>query len=237
MVGDNDNGQNDQLIDWIRNRYFGKYRSTVTDNSDPTNRGRIKVKVPAVLGDLENWALPCLPYTGKGMGSYAIPETGSGVWVEFEAGDSSFPIWSGGFWADNELPENEQGTAASPKMKIFRTAKGLLATMDDGSKVITLSDKNGNNILTIDAQGGKIMIKGNTKVVVEAPQIELVENSSHPVVFGDELMNFLNQFVQTFNTHLHPGEMAGTIPVVPALPVPPASPPTPSLNSTKVKTG
>ena len=34
------------------------------------------------------------------MGLYAIPEPESGVWVEFEGGDPSFPIWTGCFWAD-----------------------------------------------------------------------------------------------------------------------------------------
>ena len=38
-----------QLLDWVRSRYFGKYRGTVTDNADATQRGRLKVKVPAVL--------------------------------------------------------------------------------------------------------------------------------------------------------------------------------------------
>jgi uncharacterized protein involved in type VI secretion and phage assembly len=231
-------GQTDQLIDWIRNRYFGKYRGQVTDNSDPTSRGRIKVKVPAVLGDLESWAMPCLPYTGNNMGSYAIPETGSGVWIEFEAGDASYPIWCGGFWADSELPQNEKGTTADPEVKIFRTREGLMAVFDDSGRMITLSDRNGNNIMTIDAQQGNIRINGNVKVIVEAPQIELVENSMHPLVFGDDLLTYLNQLVTTFNAHLHPGELAaGVIPVTPAPPVAPMIPPTPGLLSLKVKTG
>ena len=230
--------QTDQLIDWIRNRYFGKYRGTVTDNNDPTQRGRIKVKVPAVLGDLESWAMPCLPYAGNIMGSYAMPENGSGVWVEFEAGDPSYPVWTGGFWADNELPQNEQGTTASPDLKIFRSKEGLMITFDDSGKVITLSDRNGNNILTIDAQQGKIRINGNIKVVVEAPKIELVENSAHPLVFGDDLLQFLTTLVTSFNAHLHPGELAaGAIPVTPAPPVPPLTPPSPSILSVKVTTG
>lgn len=226
------------MIDWIRNRYFGKYRGLVTDNSDPTTRGRVKVKVPAVLGDLESWAMPCLPYAGNRMGSWAIPENGAGVWVEFEAGDASYPIWCGGFWADNELPQNEQGTDGSPALKIFRTAGGLMITFDDTGNLLTLSDRNGSNILTLDAQQGKIRINANLKVVVEAPQIELVENSSHPLVFGDDLLTYLTQVVTIFNTHLHPGELAlGALPVTPAPPVPPLTPPTPSLLSIKVKTG
>jgi uncharacterized protein involved in type VI secretion and phage assembly len=233
-----ENNPTDLLIDWIRNRYFGKYRAVVTDNNDPTKRARIKVKVPAVLGDLESWAMPCLPYTGDRMGSWAIPENGSGVWVEFEAGDPSYPIWGGGYWADNELPQNEQGTDASPDLKIFRSKEGLMITFDDSAKILTLSDQNGSNILTLDAQQGKIKIKANLKVIVEAPQIELVENSSHPLVFGDDLVTYLNQLVTIFNAHLHPGELAaGVLPVTPAPPVAPMTPPTPALLSMKVKTG
>jgi uncharacterized protein involved in type VI secretion and phage assembly len=232
------NGQSDQVIDWIRNRFFGKYRGVVTDNNDPTIRGRIKVRVPAVLGNLESWAMPCLLYTGNRMGSYAIPENGAGVWVEFEAGDASYPIWSGGFWADSEIPQNETGTDASPSLKIFRSAEGLMITFDDTAKVITLSDQNGSNILTIDSQQGKIRIAANLKVVVEAPQIELVENSTHPLVFGDDLLTWMNQFVAIYNAHLHPGELAiGVLPVTPAPPVAPMNPATPALLSFKVKTG
>lgn len=233
-----ENEQTDQLIDWIRNRYFGKYRGIVSDNEDPTSRGRIKVNVPAVLGDLENWAMPCLPYAGKGIGNYAIPEVGDGVWVEFEAGDPSYPIWSGGFWADDELPQNEQGATASPTLKVIRTEKGLMATFDDQGQVITISDKDGSNIITVDVQKKQITIKGNLKVVVEAPKIELVENATHPAVFGDELMTYLNNIVSLYNSHLHPGELAaGVLPVTPAPPVPPFTPPTPSLISTKVTSG
>ena len=228
----------EQLLDWTRNRYFGKYRGTVTDNADPTHRGRVKVRVPAVLGDLETWALPCLPYAGNGVGVYTVPEPGAGVWVEFEAGDASYPIWTGGFWADGELPKNEQGTPAVPSLRIIRSEKGLLVSFDDDAQVLTLSDEDGSNIMTIEVGQGKIKIKGNLKVVVEAPQIELVENATHPVVFGDNLLTYLNQLVQLYQTHTHPGELAlGVLPVTPAPPVPPLPPATPALLSLKVKTG
>ena len=73
--------------------------------------------------------------------------------------------------------------------------------------------------------------------VVEAPQIELVEGATHPLVFGDNLLQYLNQLVATFNAHLHPGETVLGIPVTPAPPVAPFPPATPSLLSVKVKTG
>jgi hypothetical protein len=66
----------------------------------------------------------------------------------------------------------------------------------------------------------------------------LVQNATHPLVFGDNLLQYLNQLVTTFNTHIHPGELAlGFIPITPATPVAPFPPATPSLLSTRVKCG
>lgn len=228
----------EQLLDWTHNRFFGKYRGTVVDNDDPTNRGRLQVSVPAVLGDVNVWAMPCVPYAGDNIGNYMMPEAGSGVWVEFERGDPSYPVWVGGFWADGELPTNEAGQTAAPPMKIIRSEQGLMVTMDDEGQEITLSDENGNNMLKIAVTQGQVTIQGTAKVVVEAPLIELVENATHPVVFGDLLLQYLNQLVQLYQTHVHPGELAlGVFPVTPAPPVPPFPPATPQLLSQRVKAG
>jgi hypothetical protein len=227
----------ERLLDYVRNRYFGKYRGIVKDNADPSNRGRLKVIVPAVLEDVEVWALPCVPYTGNGTGTFWVPEPDAGVWVEFEAGDCSYPIWTGGFWADDELPKDEKNTTAVPSLRLIRSEKGLMVTMNDDSEIITLSDSDGSNILTIEVQEGKIRLQGNMKVVVEAPMIELVENSTHPVVFGDDLLTYLNQLVSMYQSHTHPGETVMGMPVTPAPPVPPFPSATPALLSTKVKTG
>lgn len=220
------------------NRHYGKYRGIVTNNQDPKNLGRIKARVPEILSDVETgWALPCAPYTGNGSGVYAVPEPGAGVWVEFEAGDVSRPIWSGCWWGENQLPQNESGTRATPSLKIIRSEKGLLFALDDNGQTITVSDDSGNNMLTIKVQQGKITLQGATRAVVEAPLIELVENATHPVVFGDNLLQYLNQIVQLYQTHLHPGQTVVGIPVTPAPPVPPFPPATPTLLSTRVKSG
>src|SRR6516164_7976716 len=85
----------------LRRRFYGKYRGTVSDIDAGTMR--IKAKVPAVLGTTEsNWALPCVPYAGDSVGIAFLPETGSAVWIEFEGGDVSFPIWTGGFWLNGQ---------------------------------------------------------------------------------------------------------------------------------------
>ena len=216
------------MLDVMEGCFFGKYRGTVTDNNDPTGRGRLEVLVPAVMGEQPVWALPCAPYAGNNMGIYMVPEPGTGVWVEFEAGDPSYPIWVGCFWGDNETPKNERGTKAAPPLKIIRSQKGLLVTLDDKQQVITLSDKEGNNLVTIEVQQGKVTVKGAQKVVVEAPQIELVENATHPVVFGDELLKYLTKLVLAYQLHTHGPSSP------PSNTFPPA---TPDLISTQVKSG
>jgi len=120
---------------------------------------------------------------------------------------------------------------------VIRSEQGLMVSMDDDGQTISVSDSGASNIVEIKAGDGKVTVKAASKVVVEAPAIELVENATHPVVFGDELMTWLNQLVQTYASHVHPGQTAGPFPVTPAPPVPPASPATPSLLSQKVKTG
>ena len=77
-------------------KYYGKYRATVLNNVDPLQIGRLMVQVPDIEGLFpSSWAMPCFPVSGKQMGAYMIPQTGAGVWVEFEQGDPDYPIWSG----------------------------------------------------------------------------------------------------------------------------------------------
>jgi uncharacterized protein involved in type VI secretion and phage assembly len=234
MLNTGEDTVTDKLLDWVRNRYFGKYRGIVTDNNDSTQRGRVKVKVPAVLQDQEVWAMPCLPYTGNNVGTYTIPEPDAGVWVEFEAGDPSFPIWTGGYWVNDELPKQEDGNRATPAIRMIRSQQGLQLSFNDNSEKITISDEDGSNIITIEK--GKIRLRSNMKVIVDAPAIEVVEGSSHQLVLGDSLLQYLNTLVMTFNSHIHPAAL-GLSPVVVSPPLVSAPPPQPTLLSTIVKAG
>jgi hypothetical protein len=80
-------------------KFYGKYRGTVVNNIDPEMLGRIQASVPAVSGFVPtSWAMPCVPIAGKQEGIFAVPQIGSGVWIEFEAGDPDKPVWVGGYW-------------------------------------------------------------------------------------------------------------------------------------------
>src|SRR5262249_23854238 len=90
----------------LRKRYFGKYRGTVVDNNDLMRLGRIKVSVDGIIDSDGLWAWPCVPYAGPSVGFYCLPPKNALVWVEFEGGDSSSPIWTGCLWARSELPSD-----------------------------------------------------------------------------------------------------------------------------------
>ena len=135
------------LLTWARSHFFGKYRGVVKDNQDSANVGRLKVAVPSVLGDLEVWAMPCVPYAGAGVGFYSLPEADTGVWIEFEAGDPSYPVWTGCFWGTGELPD-----PAGPGVKIWKTGK-ITIRIDDDADEIVISTTSGTTVtLATDAK-------------------------------------------------------------------------------------
>jgi len=231
-----DNGEQmlARLIERVEGRFFGKYRGQVTDNNDPDNLGRIKAKVPRLLGDEESgWALPAFVYGGASeQGLFALPDIGAGVWIEFEGGDLSYPVWTGTWYTSGAIPESAQ-----PGKKVFKTKSGHKLVFDDDGGTLEVTDSNANTV-TMDTSTIKIAAGNATTIVIDAPQIQLVDGASHALVFGDQLLQYLNQIVQMYQTHMHPGQTAGPFPVTPAPPTPPIPSPTPSLLlSTKVTTG
>ena len=151
-----------EVLERLRDRFYGKYRGTVTEVED-SGRGRLKAKVPAVLGDQPTgWCDPCVPYAGSGVGLALIPEVGAGVWIEFEGGDVSYPIWSGCYWRDGEMPSD-----AGPTKKLLQTASGHQLLLDDDGQSITITDPNGNTI-TLDSTGVTINRTAGTVAVTDA---------------------------------------------------------------------
>jgi uncharacterized protein involved in type VI secretion and phage assembly len=137
--------------------FYGKYRGVVTDNQDPLMIGRVRARVPDVMGDLESgWAMPCMPFGGSGMGFFALPTVGAGVWIEFEHGDPDYPIWSGCWW----------GSAAEvPPILLAPPYKKVLLKTEGGHSII-LDDTPGIGGITLETSGGQ-------KIVLSALGVEI----------------------------------------------------------------
>ncbi len=150
--------------------FIGKYRGTVANNVDPRQLGRLQVTVPTVLGDSSlSWAMPCVPYSGPGVGFFALPPVGARVWVEFENGDPDFPIWVGGFWESGDVP----ASPALAEKKVFKTDTATL-TLDDTPGVggITMETTAGMKIV-INAQGIEIDNGQGASIKLQGPQTSI----------------------------------------------------------------
>jgi Type VI secretion system/phage-baseplate injector OB domain len=143
--------------------FYGKYRGKVENNIDPMQMGRVQVSVPAVLGEgTLSWAMPCVPYAGPGVGFFAVPPNGANVWVEFEGGDTDFPIWTGCFWGTGEVP----AAPALAEMKVIKT----------GSITLTLSDLPGAGGFTLEVNPPAVTTP--LKLVFNASGIELSNSAA-----------------------------------------------------------
>lgn len=144
-------------------KYFGKYRGKVENNLDPLQQGRLQVSCPAVLGEGSlSWAMPCAPFGGSGVGFFALPPSGANVWVEFEAGDPDFPIWSGCFWGLGEVP----AAPALEQVHVIKTA----------SITLTLSDLPGAGGVTLEVNPPAVATP--LKMVFNAQGIELTNGAA-----------------------------------------------------------
>lgn len=158
-------------------KFYGKYRGTVLNNIDPLQTGRLLVQVPDVLGlGLSSWALPCAPVAGLQMGFFSVPPIGAGVWVEFEQGDSDYPIWSGCWWGSAaEVPT--QARVATPPIQgmTFQTtlqnsisvsdapgpAGGIMLKSTTGATIIV----NDVGIIIQNGKGASITLTGPTVTI------------------------------------------------------------------------
>ena len=143
-----------------------------------------------MLGEIPTgWAKPCVPYGGPTSGFFSVPPIGAGVWIEFEAGDVSQPIWTGCYWGAFELPMKPPGTPSEPTTRIWRTETGLTVVMDDMEQTITLTDGVTLNSVEVSVATGTVTVKGAVQVVSSAPLVKHGSvASAHPAVLGDQLV-------------------------------------------------
>jgi Type VI secretion system/phage-baseplate injector OB domain len=110
--------------------------------------------------------MPCVPYAGPNRGFGFLPEKNSGVWIEFEGGDVSYPLWVGGYWREGEFPGD-----AAEHVKVIITGDHKLE-FDDDQGTITLTDNNGNSV-TLDSSGITLKNGDTVSVVVSSSSVSV----------------------------------------------------------------
>jgi uncharacterized protein involved in type VI secretion and phage assembly len=199
------------LVYKVERRFYGKYRGFVVDNADPQHLGRLKVRVPSVLGDevVTGWAAPCVPYGGDAnQGFLFIPEVDAGVWVEFEEGDLEFPIWTGAFWSkpggESELPKpngadgaEEDGVQDPPTRKIIKTKKGHTIQFEDADGkemltiVVAINEGKKKHVIALDDNGIKITDGANDhEIVLDASGVTISDGKNDNTITMDASSGF-----------------------------------------------
>lgn len=172
-----------ELAENQRTRTFGKYRGLVEDVDDPLGRGRIRARVPAVYADtVSPWAMPCVPFAGPGHGLVLLPEPGDGVWIEFEGGDVARPIWSGGWWADGQLP-----SPGAEKVRLWKTSAGHEVVLDEDANEIRLGHPDGAEIVIGSSE--ITITLGTQEVKVSRTEINLNNGMVKVTTAGASLVN------------------------------------------------
>jgi uncharacterized protein involved in type VI secretion and phage assembly len=155
-----------ELLKFQRSRYFGKYRGKVSDVDDPEGLGRLRARMDIFEGEESPWAWPAVPFAGAGHGLVLLPEVDDGVWIEYEAGDSSCPIWTGCWWARGELPD-----PGGTETRALVTSGGHKLVLDDSNNQVQLLHAGGAELTLTNTD---ITLKiGTTQVVLSASGVNI----------------------------------------------------------------
>jgi uncharacterized protein involved in type VI secretion and phage assembly len=161
------------LLEYMSTRFLGKYRGIVTEVDAATMR--IKARVPAVFGNeaTSGWCTACVPYAGPQVGFVMLPDRGSGVWIEFEGGDVSFPIWTGCYWNNGDVPDGASADLKSIITKAgslhFDNQKASVTALVSADHTIVLDDSG----VTISASSGHQVAVGASGVSVDNDAMEI----------------------------------------------------------------
>lgn len=170
-------------------RISGVVVALVTDNHDPEELGRIKIKFPW-MGEKagEAWARLATLMGGKERGTVFYPEVDDEVLVVFEQGNINYPYVIGALWNGKDKPP-EKNSDGKNNIKMIKSRSGHTITIDDtdGKEKIEIIDKSTKNKICIDSANKKISIEcggdmelsaTSGKFSIKAKEIEIKSSSS-----------------------------------------------------------
>jgi uncharacterized protein involved in type VI secretion and phage assembly len=142
-------------------RYYGVVIGIVTNNQDPNNMARVRVKLPWLSDDNESWwARMAVPMAGPSRGAYFLPEVDDEVLVAFEHGDVRSPYIVGALWNGKDAPPANNSDGKN-NIRVIHSRSGHLVRLDDsdGDEKIEIIDKTGGNKLTIKSSDNSMSLE------------------------------------------------------------------------------
>jgi uncharacterized protein involved in type VI secretion and phage assembly len=159
----------DRLVGSPDAHYYGVYPAIVTDNKDPSNQGRVLIKLPwspDLAGESYSvWARLSTLMAGGHRGTWFIPEIGDEVLVSFQAGDPKWPYVIGALWNGQDDPP--ETIDANNDIRSITSRAGIKVSMDDSQGAVTLS---------ITTPGGQML-----KMTDSGPSVELSDANGNSI--------------------------------------------------------
>src|SRR5437588_3728018 len=156
----------------------------VTDNNDPNNTARVKLKFPWPDDSYESdWARLAQLGAGKNSGALWIPEVNDEVLVAFEHGDIRRPFVVGNLYNGIDTPNEGTGLFDNGKVKRrgFISRKGhKFIFFDDASKAgVAIISSDGKLKISLNETNSEIHISSQGKVHVQSQKDMTLESQAN----------------------------------------------------------
>jgi phage baseplate assembly protein V len=151
-------------------RFYGVVVGVVTNNQDPENMHRVKVRFPWLSNEVEsNWARVAAPMSGNDRGTYFLPEVGDEVLVAFEHGQVDHPFVLGSLWNGKDTPP-ESNANGENNHRTIKSRSGHVLRFNDksGNETIEIIDKTGSNKIVIDSANNSITIEAKSDITIKS---------------------------------------------------------------------
>lgn len=197
----------DEQFQARKNRINGVVVGIVTNNEDPENMGRVKVRFPWLSDENESgWARISTLMAGSERGVFFLPELDDEVLVAFEQGDIRYPYVIGSLWNGKDPPP-EKNEGGKNNVRLIKSRSGHIMRFNDeeGKEKIEIIDKSGNNKIVIDTSNNTLSIAtdndimltaSNGRILLDAQNIEIrstqditIEASKTATIIGHTLVD------------------------------------------------
>jgi len=162
-----------------RARFYGVVVAIVTNNKDPENLHRVKVRFPWLADSNEShWARVASPMAGGGRGAYFLPEVEDEVLVAFEHGSIDFPYVVGSLWNGKDAPpeSNADGLNANRTLR-SRSGHVIRFGDKDGAESIEIIDKTGANRIVVNSKDNTITVESRSDITISSRTGKLTMNA------------------------------------------------------------
>jgi len=164
----------------------------VTNNNDPENVGRVKLKFPWLSDSYESdWARMMQFGAGPDSGAVFMPEVNDEVLVAFEFGDVRRPIVVGGLYNGKDKPRLGDALFDNGKVKrrgvVSRKGHRFILFDDDGKSGIALITGDSSIKISLNETKSEIHVVCKGKVRIEAQDDVSIKSSKKVSIEGDQL--------------------------------------------------